>query len=531
MSTTLPPLDAPPPLSFSSKEEIDESPTYKFDEKTTPTSVDATGANKPVAQIPWRYKGLPLCLVLLFGIGVDWSSSAIAPIKETLKKELHINNSQYGVISTSTSLVNTVVPCVSGVLIDYYGPQWSSLLTFNFAGFVLVGTIVSAAGASANSFGLLTAGQVLIGCGNMAIETAQLAILSTWFYGSYLGLALGLNIAVARIIAVVAKATSVPIADEAGYAWDLWVPAIIQGVCLVLNIIYVVYERQIPKEYQRLTGRQRARLLGRGGFVVELKKFWEVIWRLPAFYWCFILTQLLESPVIETYISLQPDIVNVTRSSGELAAGWISAVGEIPVIFLTPLTGFFFDRCGYRVHFIALSAVGYIIIFCLLGFTGLNAIAVTLLQSLPYAINLLPIQVVISLVVPSLGQLGTAQGTYQSLVNSGHVIISTAAGAIQDLTPTGRHSYNNVLYFFIAVKILDIFVGLFYIVLDRVALNRLLSRSNKQQRKHVARIERGEITEKPARMMAPDRAWTITGLVFLVVSTVIAWTVYLVYVQ
>ncbi|GAA5899501.1 hypothetical protein JCM5296_003722 [Sporobolomyces johnsonii] len=528
MSTTLPPLDAPPPPSSPSKEEIDESLTCNFDEKTTPTSVDATGVNKPVAQIPWRYKGLPLCLVLLLGIGIDWSSSAIAPIKETLEKELHINNSQYGVISTSTSLVNTIVPCVSGVLIDYYGPQWSSLVATIF---VLVGTIVSAAGASANSYGLLTAGQVIIGCGNMAVETAQLAILSAWFYGSFLGLALGLNVAIARIIAVVAKATSVPIADESGYAWDLWVPAIIQGFCLVLNIIYVVYERRIPKEYQRLTGRQRTKLLGEGGFVVELKKLWDVLWGLPAFYWCFILTQLLESPVVQTYISLQPDIVNVSRGSGELAAGWISAVGEIPVIFLTPLTGFFFDRCGYRVHFIALSAVGYIVIFCLLGFTGLNAIAVTMLQSLPYAINLLPVQVVISLVVPSLGQIGTAQGTYQSLVNSGHVIVSTAAGAIQDLTPTGRNSYNNVLYFFIAIKIIDILVGVLYIVLDRVALNRILSRSNKQQREHVARIERGEIAEKPTRMMAPQKAWTIAGLVFLGATTVIAWTLYLVYAQ
>lgn len=78
---------------------------------------------------PWSVKGPALCMVLLFNrefpeallrglvpslhsltVATYWFSSSLGPLKTTIKKELNIDNAQYGVIASSGSLVNTVVP-------------------------------------------------------------------------------------------------------------------------------------------------------------------------------------------------------------------------------------------------------------------------------------------------------------------------------------------------------------------------------------------------------------------------------------
>lgn len=155
----------------------------------------------------------------------------------------------------------------------------------------------------------------------------------------------------------------------------------------------------------------------------------------------------------------------------------------------------------------------------------------TILQGVGLAINLLPFTISIPLMVPGVEQVGTAEGVYQALINSGAVIVSTAAGAIQDLTPTGKGTYTNVFYFFCAIKALDFFFGLAYIWLDRHHLNGILSRSEKSKLARDEQLGKRAITEQRGRFRDPMVAWTNAGIVASVVMTIVAWVVYLVYSQ
>jgi hypothetical protein len=75
-----------------------------------------------------------------------WFSSSLGPLKTTLKAELGITNAQYGVVSgplcpsahhladlaslqlaSANKLVNTVMPLVSGIAMDYFGAEYTSL--------------------------------------------------------------------------------------------------------------------------------------------------------------------------------------------------------------------------------------------------------------------------------------------------------------------------------------------------------------------------------------------------------------------
>lgn len=133
--------------------------------------------------------------------------------------------------------------------------------------------------------------------------------------------------------------------------------------------------------------------------------------------------------------------------------------------------------------------------------------------------------------VPGVEQVGTAEGIYQAFINSGAVIVSTAAGAIQDLTPTGKGTYTNVFYFFCAIKALDFLFGLSYIWIDRYHLSGILSRSEKSKLARDEQLGKGEVTEQRGRFRDPIKGWTNGGIVAGVAMTIVAWVVYLVYSQ
>ncbi|GAA6004588.1 hypothetical protein JCM10207_000947 [Rhodosporidiobolus poonsookiae] len=491
------------------------------------SSIASVNTGDELLIIPWRYKGPVLALVIFFEMAVYWTSG-MGSIKSTIVKDLGITNAKFGVISSASSLINTIVPFVSGAALDYYGAEICALLCTVL---VLVGYLIAAVGAQTGSYSALVVGSVLSGFGDITVRTAQLKISAHWFQGTHLGLALGLAIAVQRTIGVVAKATAVPIAEKSGWAWFFWTAFILEAFVLLLCIAYYMFERRVPEQYRAPCGRRSARKQSGGEkvrFKGSLRTFWKGVWALPAFFWVLLLTQMMQNGVVIQFQTLSADMIRVIRGTTEKKAGWVAAVGQVPVIILTPLTGIFFDKIGFRVHFIALSAIGWIIIFCLLAYTRLNAIGITMLQSLPYAINLIPLQAVIALTVGP-HQQGSAQGAYQALVNAGTVIVGVAAGAIQDGSPKGKHNYDRVLIFLLAIKAWDVVAGSLYCFLDWTSLDLVLTRSNRQQRVYREKVVAGEVVPPSTPMLKPKRTWTTVALTVMLAQCIAAWVVYLKY--
>jgi MFS family permease len=105
-------------------------------------------------------------------------------------------------ISSAVSLVNTILPLLAGVLIDYYGPNIGSLTS---SVFIFVGACLSALGASLSSFGLVVGGQILFGFGSTSIEINQNKWYAHYSKGvagtpGFLGLISGLDIGLGRCV-------------------------------------------------------------------------------------------------------------------------------------------------------------------------------------------------------------------------------------------------------------------------------------------------------------------------------------------
>lgn len=68
-----------------------------------------------------------------------------------------IDNAQYATLDTADSLINTVVPIVCGILVDWYGPFAGAIASSIF---ILIGAVISSIAASKNAYHLFLAGFV-----------------------------------------------------------------------------------------------------------------------------------------------------------------------------------------------------------------------------------------------------------------------------------------------------------------------------------------------------------------------------------
>lgn len=91
-------------------------------------------------------------------------------------------------------------------------------------------------------------------------------------------------------------------------------------------------------------------------------------------------------------------------------------------------------------------------------------------------------------------------------------------------------SYDNVVYFLIAMKAIDVFYGFGYHFLDKNCFGGVLRQNEAQQR--AAEADEAETgRRRPAPLRKAVKSVTYIGMALLSILVVIAWVLYLVYSQ
>lgn len=499
-----------------------------------------------------------------------------------------VDNARYGAIASAEQLVNGILPLFSGIMIDYYGPSITSMLSSTA---ILVGAIVRAVGGQHRSFATILAGQIIFGFGSTSIETSQSKLYTHWCRGEtsmvgtdrsekqvatedgqgpklkkwysnlssvgWLGFVYGLDIAIGRVFNVMGKLSSIPVAEATGkWYWSFWLSAILCAVTLAINAAYVIYERSLPKQMRVVTGRQLAAqaaasttLASNTTFSVEpadlvkdapkqrfrvlrpfshrhLKLLTLSVGAIPASFWLITLTQMLQAGAANAYNANLAEVVQVTRGKSKLVAGYASSVGQVPPIVLTPLLGLMFDLYGRRMYYVSGCAALYIVVYALLAFSSVNIYLPVVLGSVALSFNALPFLASIPLLVPNQASIGTAFGIWKCFNSAGGVTMDVSFGAIQDLTPRGKGQFRNAFTFLIALKAIDVLLGLVYNIIDRKYFDGVLKLNEKRLLKK-ARQESEQ--EKTRGMRKPIRAWTAAGCSVLVAFVTTSYVLYITY--
>jgi hypothetical protein len=269
--------------------------------------------------------------------------------------------------------------------------------------------------ASTNKYGLLIGGHIIMGFGSTILEGTQNKLFAHWFHGSTLGLVIGADIAWGRIISIVIRASAVPLANiGAWWGWALWVPFFVCVLSTAATVAYWLFERRVPKKYRPVLGRHARAKEG----AVKTKIQWNLLLVLPKFFWVLCSTQVLQNAAVGVYSSNLADMQVVTRGTKELAAGYNSSLQGIIPIVLTPLTGLFFDKVGWRCIFISWTAALYVIVFALVGLTRVHPLAPILISSFALSTNAITFNACIPVLVGTQHLMGTAFGVWRAFVRS-----------------------------------------------------------------------------------------------------------------
>ncbi|OCF73363.1 hypothetical protein I204_06595 [Kwoniella mangroviensis CBS 8886] len=410
--------------------------------------------------IPRKYRFIAFSMIIFFATGSSFLQAITSPLKSTFKKELGVTNAQYGAIASASSLVNTILPIIGGVGMDYWGATYAAIIS---SVFILVGAIVASISANVNSYGCLIGGMILMGFGSTVIESTQSKLYAHWFRGRSLAFVFALDIAWNRITSIFSKASAVPMSEINGWwGWALWIPTIVCAVNLGMVLVYWYFERALPEKYKPVLGKnaeiRQEKSKGRR------KINWDTLTSLPMFFWILCGTQLFQNSAVSVYTSNLADIQTVTRGTSKLAAGYNSSLQGIIPIILTPATGWFFDKFGYRMVFVSWTAILYIIVFSLIGFTTVHPLCPILISSFALTTNAITFIASIPVLVGDDRLLGTAFGVWKAFQNGNSAVLDVAAGAIQDRTSNG--SYDRVLYLIIAIKAIEVCLGPVYDYLD-----------------------------------------------------------------
>lgn len=246
-------------------------------------------------------------------------------------------------------------------------------------------------------------GFAIFGCGAEMAGITVTKVIVRWFTGYEIALALGLQVAVARIGTALAMSTAIPISN---YFGSVSAPLLIGlfGLCigLISYLVFCVMDKKLDETIDESGNTEEPFKLKDIFLVASNKGFWLLSILCVLFYSAVF-------PFLKYATSL---MMNKYHVESELA-GLIPALLPFGTIFLTPLFGYIYDKKGKGTTIMIAGAVLLIVVHALFAAAILNVwwFATILMILLGIAFAMVPSAMWPSVpkIIPQ-NQLGTAYG-------------------------------------------------------------------------------------------------------------------------
>lgn len=365
-------------------------------------------------------------------------TDVMAPLKPMLEKELLWNSADYGFFTSAYGWFNVFLLMLifGGIILDKMGVRFTGKMATII---MVIGTAIKYWAISTHSLdGHLILGwkaQVVVaGLGfatfGVGVEVAGITvskIIVKWFKGKELALAMGLEMATARLGTTLAMATSIPIATAMhGVSKPILVCLIMLCIGMIAFFFYATMDKKLDKSV--------ADEALRSGSVDDEESFKisHVLQILKNKGWWYIaiLCVLFYSAVFP-FIKYASDLMVNKFHVGEKIAGDIPALLPFGTILLTPLFGNIYDRKGKGATIMIIGAVLLILVHAVYSIPFLTStpLAIAMIMLLGVALSLVPSAMWPSVpkIIPE-KQLGTAYGMIFLIQNIGLSLVPALIG-------------------------------------------------------------------------------------------------------
>ncbi|HBB91273.1 MAG: oxalate:formate antiporter [Bacteroidetes bacterium GWF2_49_14] len=373
-------------------------------------------------------------------------TDVMAPLKGMLEGQLKWSSSQYGFFTSAYGWFNVFLLflIIGGIILDKMGVRFTGLMA---ASIMVVGTAIKYWAVSTHALDgqtwhilwfdmnaqvfMAAIGFAIFGVGVEVAGITVSKIIVKWFKGKELALAMGLEMATARLGTALALSTSLPIAEKLGnVSAPILVCLIMLCIGLISFIIYTFMDKKLDHEQAAFD---------KANAVVDTEDSFKIsdIWKIftnKGWWYIAILCVLFYSAVFPFLKYAQDLMVNKFGVADKLA-GSIPALLPFGTILLTPLFGNLYDRKGKGASIMIIGALILVFVHAMFSIPFLNhwLIAIVLIVLLGIGFSLVPSAMWPSVpkIIPE-KQLGTAYSMIFWVQNWGLMGVPALIGWVLD---------------------------------------------------------------------------------------------------
>ncbi len=393
---------------------------------------------------------------------------------------------RYSLLYSVYSFPNTVLPFFGGYFSDRLGVR---LMTVVFISLCTVGQAIFAVGSSMPpgdpAWYVMWCGRVVFGFGGESLSVSTSAMIAQWFAGKELALALGLNLALARVGSVVNDAVSAQIATHFPVYYAMWMGLIMCVVSTVAGVVAFYVDEAAEVRLRDNLGYKHVPAGGltaafaavlcrrKAGGAATTGKDGEVddallsgsekeegapalldeppkeeihlnaALKFPGIFWVLTLScvtvycdvlpfnNIASGFVAQKWLTNIPlwQVTDADKNAIYVSANSIMLVTYLMAGFLSPLMGGIIDRVGLRAVLNVVAAVGVVGVHSMLAFTTITPAVPLVLLGICYSIYASALWPSIALVIEPKYQ-ATAYGVVTAVQNLGLAVAPLLIGRL-----------------------------------------------------------------------------------------------------
>lgn len=415
-----------------------------------------------------------LLIVAFTMMAAYYVNDVMAPLKTMLETEIGWTSGEFGFFTGAYSFLNVFLLMLiwGGLILDRFGIRFTGLA----AALLMVGGTaaeyfaITAFGGTADTFMgykldvfLASAGYSVFGVGAEVAGITVSKIIAKWFRGKELALAMGVQVALARIGSQAAYAVALPMAR----AYHLDTPLLLGGVLLlgglVAFIAFSIMDRKLDSQVAISTASEDDKFsFSDVVAVVRNPGFWLIALLCVLFYSC-----------VFPFQKFATELMTSKYGVSESLAGLFAGLPALGALLLTPVFGGMIDKVGRAATIMIFGSAMLICVHAVysLPFVHAPAVAIALMIVLGIAFSLVP-----SAMWPSVAkifpvkQLGTAYALIFFIQNIGLFGVPALIGWTLETKcklPEGGYDYTLPMMMFTGIACLALVVALLLKAADR----------------------------------------------------------------
>lgn len=364
-------------------------------------------------------------------------TDVMSPLKPMLEEELAWTSTDFGFFTSAYGWFNVffLMLIFGGMILDKMGVRFTGMMSCIL---MLVGCAIKYAAVAGyigtegeilgfkSQVALAAFGYAIFGMGVEIAGITVSKVIVKWFKGKEMALAMGLEMATARIGTMLAMAVTVPFAK---YFHSVSAPVLLCLIMLCIGtisyMVYIVMDKKLEASMEGEEEENEEPFRFSDVFlIIKNKGFWLIALLCVLFY-----------SAVFPFIKYATDLMVNKYNVEEELAGFIPSLLPLGTLFLTPFFGNLYDRHGKGASIMLLGAVMLIGVHLLFALPILNVwwFATAIMIVLGIAFSLVPSAMWPSVpkIIPE-KQLGTAYALIFWVQNWGLMGVPALIGWVLD---------------------------------------------------------------------------------------------------